>query len=223
MAYALVNTLSFAPGQTGGTSANVDMSGADLFVVVVSQGTASHTMSDSLSNANWTYLANNAQNGNLQFSYCWNASSSSSITFTISVGAGGYPAVIVYGFSGSHTAADPKIGYVNTASNGVGTTCQPGALTPVSASPELFVTGVSNFTGTDSFTINSSFATPTTVAFSGGNNYEGSASWKVSATLENPTWTASVGFQAGAVSMATFKEGATAAATTKTLAALGVG
>lgn len=208
MAYAFVNSIAFGPGQTGGTSSAVNMSGADLFVAIVGSANLSTlTWSDSQSNTHWTNLTVNSATSVI--SYCWGATGGSTMTFTISAAASTYPGCVVFGFSGSQTSSDP----LDSETHGdhiVGTPSAQftTAITPGAAN-ELFVWGFGNNTSTDTFTCTG--YTVTTEPFTGGTNYEGVGGYKIKtdAVAEQPTV---VDVQSGAIntfpSFACFKVGA---------------
>ncbi len=188
MAYAFINSVTLGAGSSGGTSAAVNMAGADFFVVIAGSGgsmTAPPTWSDSLSNSHWTNLTVN--NLSSVISYCWNASSSSSMTFTISAPAASFPGCVIMGFSGSQTSSDPLDVERHSDQLPVSSSAQfPVALTPGAAN-ELFFWGFGNGTSTDTYTC--SGYTVVTKPFTGGTNYEGVGAYKIKtdAVAEQPT------------------------------------
>lgn len=106
--------------------------------------------------------------------------------FTLTPSVGGrmtFPSLIVMAFrQGAASAYGTSVANANSS-----TTLQPGS---IGNANDLLCTGVAYYTN-PGYVIDSSFASPTDVAYT-SNHIGAAASWKeTSAGTENPTWTAS--------------------------------
>lgn len=189
MAWVKKAYVTAAPGSGGGTTGNIDTTGADLLVAVISYygiGTpASGDFTDSKSNT-WNKRGNQSGGGGGSLTMFWSTPSSvgSGHNFTFSRGST-FPAILVIAFSGSDTAAafDQESAGGAPASS---TSVQPGSLT---ANTYLGITGVCIDGSETGITIDSGFTRETAQAYSAGNNEAGDLAWKVfGAGAENPTW-----------------------------------
>ncbi len=127
--------------------------------------------------------------------YKFNPTVDSSMTFTFSISAGIiFPALSIYGFSG--LSGSPS---VTSVSSGTGSTSlQAGSL---GSAGDMIVEGLGWYTN-NGIAINSGFATPLEVGYSGGNNIGGASSYKSVSGAENPTWSWSGSNVAAGVAMA---------------------
>jgi hypothetical protein len=105
MAIALVSSLTATPGGSGGTTAALDTSGANLLILSVSWYTINtanpSTISDSKGNT-WTALTRrNSPSGHFahRLWYATNPTVGTGHTFTVTASADQYPAILVYAFS----------------------------------------------------------------------------------------------------------------------------
>jgi Protein of unknown function (DUF4038)/Putative collagen-binding domain of a collagenase len=183
------------------TSAPVDMTGADFFVAVVGGNVADGVMSDSLSNPNWTRVGLNPNMVASSLHICWNADSSSIMTFTYT--KADYATVTVLGFK--HVKSDANPYNVGLFAVGGLMVSQPGSITP-DEDGELVITCVGE----------NGYADPTIPTVSGYSTAYGHRSvpavsqggWiayqiQTSKTATNPTWSPNV---QGSISIASFKK-----------------
>lgn len=223
MSIALVAHTLWNPGSGGGTSSAIDTTGANFLILCASTyaGGSFSTPSDSKGNT-WTPLTrqNNGGASACQFFYVENPTVGTGHTFTYSA-ASSFPTFTVAAFSGVKAASAFDV--ENGAFSGSNiTSFQPGSVTPSQAS-ELIVTGICvDGSGLDSASINSSFTIIDSIAALSGSYVGGGLAYLVqgAAAAVNPTWSWTT-TQAPAAVIATFKQAAVA--TSRTLAALGVG
>ena len=125
---SLINSVMLA-GNSGGTTAPADFTGATLLVAVVAAG----TISDSLSNS-WTSAGScgTGKNWDATFYYCLTPAVGAAQTFTRAGGFASFPFAVI-GFSGP-TGYDTKT--LNPVSSN-GTTQTTGSITPAGANEVL--------------------------------------------------------------------------------------
>jgi hypothetical protein len=170
---------------TYGTSGGLNTTGATLLVAeVVDVTTTTTAPTDSLSNT-WTPLTQyTGTAGAAQFYYVCSPTTSSSQTFTNSVGGGSV--LFIVAFSG--TAASSCLDTSNGAAASNVSSLQTGSITP-SATGELLVAGVAN-AATYAPSINDSFTlTDTETSYSPGSGVAYLVDGAASAI--NPTWSIS--------------------------------
>lgn len=195
MAVALIGTgVSAFSSDTGVsvTTGTYDTTGANFIVAVVAADTAAtdYTVTDNKSNGNATQAVREPTAGLSAIWYWENPTVGSGHTFSVNrVTNKPFPAIVVYAFSGMATSSALDGTQVNSAFNGVASTSlATGSVTP-SANGYLVIAGL----GTDGAIlvgINSSFNTPISTAFVGGNAYQCSGSYLIQGTAAavNPTW-----------------------------------
>lgn len=188
MAIALVTTVTgSSPDANTFTTSSGDTTGATLLVAVVSnyEPGGEPTISDSKS-CSWTQLTvQSSVNNRVRISYAENPTVGTGHTFTLT-GNGAAASIVVYAFSG--TATSSVFDQQNGGTVAGATSGQPGNVTP-GEDNEVLVTGICMLTATVP-SINSSFSTPDTIAFSSGAHLGIGASYKIQTTggSENPTW-----------------------------------
>lgn len=213
MSYALVASVSAAPGINGGTTGSIDTTGADLLIVVIAEfDGGTHTApSDSKGNT-WLELTTQADRGaQSTVFYAVNPTVGSGHTFTYAE-ASTYPAISAMAFSGANTSSPFDV--ENGATAASGTSIQPGSVTP-NEDDELLVSGVCADSGNDTgMGIDSSFLLELSDPYGGGNNMGGYAAYKIQTTAgaENPTWSWTGGNLESTAVIATFKAAAAPAA-----------
>lgn len=202
MAWAFILSAAAAPASgDSATTAAVNMTGADTFVVIASGYTGvnagSFTCSDSSSNS-YSSIAvydNGGSAVKVQMFYVFGATATSSMTFTVS-SASSHSSIAVFGFSGGST------GTFDTSNQhgDSGTTGTPGSITPAQ-NDELFVVGTAwigaGFASRTFDSVDSSFVPATTTAAStagyiSGENFGVGGAYKIkvaSTSAENPTLT----------------------------------
>jgi hypothetical protein len=190
MAIALVSSLTATPGGSGGTTAALDTSGANLLILSVSWYTINtanpSTISDSKGNT-WTALTRrNSPSGHFahRLWYATNPTVGTGHTFTVTASADQYPAILVYAFSGCDTAA-PFV--VENGANGSDTPpLAAGSVTPA-ANGELVISGFAGnaFTG-----VTASGLTVTSINSSPAFNINGAVGYLIQSTAAaiNPSW-----------------------------------
>jgi hypothetical protein len=177
-------------GTNGGTSASTDMTGADTFVVVLITADV-ETVSDSEAN---TYTLVKSQ-GTIRIYVARNATSSNSMTFTVS-GTNIFTAAIFLGYSGGKLSS-PIEDQTNGANYSGQTSNQPGSVLPTQDDELIVCTVATDADPGGSFTINidSSFTPdPMLVKDLFGGGCFVAYKIQMSAGAENPTmsWTNSV-------------------------------
>lgn len=213
-AIAFVNSVS-QDMAAGGTTTAANMAGANFCAASVSWYNAgTPVLSDSSSNT-WTFVHNESFFGtaNSDTYYAKNATTTSSMTFTLSTNPG---AITVICFSGVDTTAPFD---TSNAGNTTGSaTIQPGSVTPAAAN-SVVVTFSYFESGTVS--INAPFTLTTqSVGFGSAGAYE----IQTTATARNPTWTDSVSQTRINAQIMVFQVSAGGGTTcTPTLSLLGVG
>lgn len=211
-------------GANGGTSGSTNCSGANLFVLGLTESSSlAATISDSTS-ATWTHLTEQCVSTpcNVIY-YAKNVTGSGTNTFTISCSSC-FAAGVFMGFSGADTTApfDQENG---TGGGGFHLTAQPGSITPGSNN-ELVVTSF-GYNNTQTFGAGSvtGYTEGGAPDFTGGTNYGGGGYYQIqtTATATNPSW-ALAQDTAGDITVASFKAGAGGgAAPAPRLLLLGVG
>ncbi len=181
MSYVLVaNTV--AQGLDGGTTSNIDTTGATLLVVgICSFGTDPTTISDSNSNT-WNALTIFTTGGGqrVRLFYALNPIVGSGHSFTFSA-TGSAAVILVSAFSGADTTSPFD------SENGSGSSPTPGAVSP-SEDNELIVTIVCDLSS--AATIDSGFTVTDSVAFIPGTALQGGMAYLIqtAAASANPTW-----------------------------------
>jgi hypothetical protein len=200
MAITHIATVSATPGVTGGTTAAIDTTGADLIVVSVSSyaGGMAPTLTDSKGNTYTGLTARLLSNAAHRLFYVLAPTVGAGHTFTVT-GATLYPAIVVDAFAG---VASYQTESGATATSIASLAC--GSVTP-STNGALVVTGAAG-DGAVTDTVSPAGFTLTQKTFSGGNNMQGSAAWQVQATAAaiNPTWSFSPAQGSAAVGAAVF-------------------
>lgn len=190
MAITLISSVQIPGSQNGGTSGNIDTSGATLLVVSGSQysGATAPTPSDSKSNT-WSIWAG-TQGIYENLVALWIANQPPTVgsghNFTYySVSA--YPATQCAAFGGvGNPDPDAVVG-----ANGQGvTTLQPGTITP-SQNGCLILTNVSATGASTTFSIDSGFTIIDQSAYNAGVSEGGALAYLIQGTAApvNPTWT----------------------------------
>jgi hypothetical protein len=215
MAIALVFTRGkqSADTVTTGNTTSVDSTGCDLIVAVRSfyQAITTPGLSDSKSNT-WTdRTAYSSTNTRVIISYIWTGSAGFSVgashTFTAGTSGASYPTLMVAGFSGAKTSADPYTAE-SGANTGGATSLAPGSVTP-SEDNCLLVTGMAggNSTGTPGgvtgYTIDQAIDFATTSA---GRTGGLAHLIQTTAGATNPAWT--FASEEAAAAIAVFKAAA---------------
>lgn len=213
MAYALISgtNQAFSLGLHGGTTGAIDMSGADLIVVVLGFTGAfgTYTTGDVTDNRSNSYIVSaktTSTDGSTelgcQLAYAPATSVGSGHTISVAnIGGSAFLSVCVAGFSGS--LATSPLDAVNGAGGASVSSLQPGSVTPSEAN-ELIITGLgaNDMTGLG--------ISPGTVAASistvGGTSYGSGLGYHIqtTATAENPTWSWTNAYNCAA-RVATFK------------------
>ena len=198
------------------TTGTYDTTGATLMVVFVGDWAAATlgTVSDSQSNT-WTPLTTRESatpRGKLY--YVANPSTNASHTVTYTVTAG-YPYIGVLAFSGTDTSSpfDQESG--STTDSGI--TLQPGSITPAADNYVLVIGILNNASGTDVFSIDSSFTKQLHLDNAPGAHFPGATGYQIqtTATARNPTWDwTAAGNTYAATAMASFKVAAGGGAAT---------
>lgn len=171
------------------TSTAADFSGCAtncLLVAVCSGNNATVNMSDSVNGA-WS-APDATEFNNIRIWHFANASTSSSQTFTCSAASAAYPAEVIYAFNGA--AASGALDGTPTVHEATASTIQPGAITTLTNTGDVCVTGI-QFGASTTLTINESFSTPVEVPYATGI-YGVAASYLLNCTNStNPTWSGS--------------------------------
>lgn len=217
----IAHTTAHSTDNANVTTSGINTTGSDLIVLSINfNGALSITVSDSKTNT-WTAGAANANAPSQQFYYCQAPTVGSGHTFSVSGPAFSLESIQVQAWHGS--VATP-LDQHSHAFNAAATSLAPGSITP-SENNELVITGVGfdgNFgtsaTVNGGFTITDTDAGGAAVSFGGGMAYL----VQTTAAAANPTWTGNVGSGGVSAGVTSFKAAA-GVATTKTLAALGVG
>lgn len=187
--YTLINhKAAGSTNTTSATTAAADMTGANLLVAVncTYNGAGAGTFSDSSGNTWSSLTAATSGTVRAQIFYVISPTVSATQTFTIS-GATNYPAVAVAGLK--DTGGTPVQDQSNHGTGSVGTSVQPGNVTPTAAN-EVVVQGLCpdntyNTLALSGYTIDDS------VALIPGQNYGAALAHVIqtTATATNPTWT----------------------------------
>lgn len=205
MAYAAINSVGWQSSNTnGGTSASVNMIGADLLVVGTGEQGSFNSLTDSESNVYTALRGTPDYNGaGVSLHYCVGPTVSSAMTFTLG-GTGTYPAMAASGWSGSHASPYDQ---VSSDANVFSTTIQPGSITP-SEDDCLLVTFVETVTTDTVPSVSSPFAVLQAADGVSGICYGYGLAYEIqtTATARNPTWTVADFIEAAI--MASFKAGA---------------
>lgn len=191
------------------TSANIDTSGADLLVVVVTGYDATNTpvVTDSKNNhttPGWTARTKySSTNGYVQIFYCVPSSVGTGHNFTVTTSGDSYPAIAAFAFSGAH--ATPYDGE-NGANSSSATSLAPGSVTP-GENDCVLVTGLMAYTR-GAATVPTGY-TGHVAAYVASNYLSSGAAYKIqtSAGAENPSWSWS-GSDQCAANIAVFKSAA---------------
>lgn len=185
------------------TTAAINTSGASLIVVAVGQfanNTTDPVVTDNQGNtytALTHYWPTGVDRNGIQIFYVLNPTTGASHTFSVATSAN-YGAVTVLAFSGGTPAFENQNG--NNA-NWVGTTIQPGSITPAGDN-ELFVTAATVGASSTISAIDSSFTLQAT-GKSDGTLIKIAYKIQTSGSPENPQFTSSS--DNGAAAMAAFK------------------
>jgi hypothetical protein len=208
MAIALVTSVRFTPGGSGGTSTGITTTGASLLVMAVtwsSQFAPTVTVTDSNANV-WTGLTAQVDGQAItttRLFYAENPTVGASQTFTVTGITTIRPSIVVVAFSGTATAAvfDVQNAFARTTN---GFSVQPGAVTP-QQNNEVVVTAYGSDNDGGGNAVNSGF-TALINPFLNGTNMAGALAYKIQTTTatENPTWSYNFS-QMTAATIATFK------------------
>ena len=184
----LVAGLHEGLGGGGGTTSDLDTTGANLIVITINTySVPSSGPSDSKSNT-WTELTMASDGGfhRVRVYYCYNPTVGSGHNFSTSLG---YSGMGVMAFSG---IASSPFDQESGASASSTTTVQPGSITPSQANTvQIFAWEHDNQVVTPS--VNSGFTINGSVTPSGGNYTGGGSAYRIatSASAVNPTLTLS--------------------------------
>ena len=209
MAFVLLDSVSATGVPNTATTGDLDSTGADLIVVIISQFVANGTLSDSEGNS-WTQLTDQAgTNSRSRMFYAISPITSSTHTFTFTcpgcnAGDAPYAVVGAAAFSAGDTVQfDQETGAVTP----IGTSVTPGSITP-GAAENLLITSqtVDNTHGDQSVT--GGFTELYDVAYNASSNMGGQAAYLIqsAATAADPTWS-SVLARGRTSQLASFVEG----------------
>jgi hypothetical protein len=207
MAFSFIAGVGVQGSQTGGTTAAINTTGADLIVLILASvsGGGSASISDSKSNT-WTPRTDQghgSNGGGSRIYDCVPTSVGSGHTFTASA-AFMYGGIFVLSFSGAHASPFDQ----QNTNTGTGTTIQPGSVTP-SEGNELIVFGAGalengiDISSVNTGTLGSHAAGVTAASYGGGIAYL----IQTSASAVNPTITLS-GSSGVTANIATYKSAA---------------
>lgn len=215
-AITFVNHKEANLGQNGNTTGAVDMTGANLFVAVVSiytSGSQDQVVTSSPSNT-WHALTQRNSPGTeaVQLFYAYNATASNAMTFTVA-GTNIYTSIAVVGFSGGPTS-DPIDQESAGGTSAGGTSIQPGSITP-SENDTVVVAGVAWSAAVGTVTVDSGFSTVYQIDVNPGDSEGVAVAYKIQTALgaENPTFSWGAASNAAA-SQASFKSGGGGGTTT---------
>lgn len=184
---AAIITQSTVFGVTGGTTAGITTTGADLGIVALTYyKAAGANISDSKGNT-WTQLTKyeaSVNNAAVVIYYCSNPTVGTSHTFTTT---SHFCGVNIAFFSGSRTATSPFDQETGREDSSGGSSVAVGSITP-SVSSCVFVTLVMQNAAVGAPTIPSGYTSIGTYAT--GTAFAGGAAYKITTTAgaENPSW-----------------------------------
>lgn len=217
MAISLVTSTYQGLGANGGTTGTaIDTSTATLLVVSVSDYEVNPlgTLSDSKSNT-WTSLtayddAAGLGTARVRLYYAANPTVGTGHTFTYT-GSGIYASIGVVAYSGAATTSPLDTGK-DSGSAAVGTSLQPGSLTP--SEDNCVVVGGFSFDNADTLSINGGFTIHAQAVKSAANWFGGGIASLIQTTAAaaNPQWSLTNSTTL-ATALAVFKSGAAAAPT----------
>lgn len=221
MAYAAISGAHLVARSTnsnGFTSSSIDTTGGDTIFVVLSDIDGTPTLSDSKSNT-YTQLTGASKVGSgpaVSIWYAKNAACGTGHTFTVTATTK-YPSICVQVFSGGDISAPFDTGKESGATS-LGTTIQPGSLTP-SVDNCVLITGYGDDITSRTLSIDSSFTITDQAGLVGGQAYSVGMAYKIQTTAAavNPTWTTTTSSNALRADMAAFKAAAAAAQDTPEL------
>ncbi len=181
-----------AASSSNGTSvltSAIDTTGATFLVAsMANQGGSIPTFADSKGNT-WTTVHTYGDGTDVDciMYFCYSPTVGSGHTFLLTNASGGFPSIVVMGFSNITTSAvNAESGHTTVS----GSTGQPGSITP-SVAHTLVITGVAfNDNTSGAVSVNSGYTIVDTRPFTAGNAFGTSAAYKVlsSASAQNPTW-----------------------------------
>jgi hypothetical protein len=174
------------PTSTGGASAPVNMTGADLYVMALGIYTVPVTVSDS--NGDTPSDIPSTLAGGANFVYFQNVTGGN-VSFSATSSGSAYPAFCVFGFSGMQTSGVYET--VDAFNSAFGsTTIQAGSVTPA-ATHNLLLSVTMETNSTNTVSINSGFATPIGLNQASGANVLTYASYLIQTgtAAQNPIWT----------------------------------
>jgi hypothetical protein len=191
------------PTANGGTSASVNMSGANFYVAAVAHGTGgSFAITDSNSDT-WTPISTAHR---IDFAYAQNVTGNSSIAFT-STSSAGDEMFCVYGFSGMATGGVYESVSAYSIS-GFGTSQPAGSVTPAGSGNQLIFTGMADASGgTPAGLAVSGFLGLQYAASSGGALFGAGGAYLLQNgnAAQSPTWTTTGGGATMAAGAAVFQ------------------
>lgn len=198
----VATVINTSGGVNGGTTGNIDTSGADLLVASISWFSGNSSISDSNGNTWIPLTARSSNNVKHQLWYVLAPTVGAGHNFTVSM-TGQAPTLIVEAFSGI-ASFDQENGSAN------GMPLQTGGITLASA-PALFISGFCS-THASGINIDSSFGNQQTRYWSSGNNMAGSTAYRIDSVTggANPTWSNGGVFTDAAANLATFLASASA-------------
>jgi hypothetical protein len=195
----------------GGTTSNIDTTGADtLFAKVCRLTGDTPTFSDNGAGGTpntWTSIRAQADGGGggLVSGELFRSGTPASVGtgHNFSLSGGTFAAVVVSARAGGATSSIDD--QENSAGCASGSTCQPGSITP-SVPDTIVITGVVSSDGTDPDSINGGFSIDAHISSTGSNFGCGLGSLvQTTATAANPTWTLSGSATYVASTIASFK------------------
>ncbi len=197
MAFSLLSSVSAAPGDTGGTTAAIDTTGAKLLVMSIGRFNLG-TVSDSESNT-WT-LARIVTQGNvkLEMWYVLNPVTNSSHTFTYSGGSSTVPGIAAAAYSSTGIFVDAIKTGVSTS-----TSIQSSALTPGRANSLLVY--AQGFEIGETQSIDEGFTIQEEIVWVNTVNIGIDFADKITSTTQQPTYS-SASSTSRAVILASFSE-----------------
>lgn len=192
-AVTFVNHCEYNFAQNGGTSASdCDMTGANLLVLAIAYySTGNPAISSSPANT-WNARTEYAStNSRIKIHYAYNASVSSTMTFTAS-GSDQYSSIAVLGFAGA-LATDPYDVENGATDAGFVTTLQPGSITP-GQNDEVVVTALCFEITANTASIDSGFSTAYQKDVITGTAEGVAIAYKIqtAAAAVNPAWSLTV-------------------------------
>jgi len=207
-------------GQNGGTSsASLDTTGCDFFVMHMGSLALNGTPTDSKGNT-WSTLTLQSQSAGSQLFYSVPTSVGTGHTFNIAA-TNGYPSCQVQGWSGADQSSPFSSENGNQTASTPSTSISTGSVTP-NASGDLVVTGAAGYLLLTTMSIDNGFTISDDIPYDAVSSYDGAMAWKLQTGAVNPQWSWT-GARNAAANIATFKAAAATTTTYHFLSLLGAG